>query len=289
MAAVVTPAAGQLGFAVDDGADLDAFAAGVRQPGRQRDRADLGDLVQAHEQRRVQAAGPGGLAHLRGNIVDLRGHGGEQRSDRSLLRYRFGDHVQGAGLAEKGGNVEPGAGSGQHRRGQGRVRHERQRPRHDQSDRGGGLLRLGAELGQSDRPLVGPAAARIPGAWTSLSGSGQARTSAACCRLHPGTSLYLSAARSRVGVTSIPVRRPRRYPCASTCRNQMRAASPSLRVTSSTVLLWRRPFRSSASWAKRTFSISLLPNRASNRGQSVLEVSTTWSSRRSQYSSLPDE
>ena len=51
--------------------------------------------------------------------------------------------------------MEPGPGSGQHRRGQGRVRHERQRPRHDQADRGGGLLRLGAELGQSDRPLVG--------------------------------------------------------------------------------------------------------------------------------------
>ena len=37
------PPFGELGFAVDDGDDLDALAApGVRQPGRQRDRADLG-------------------------------------------------------------------------------------------------------------------------------------------------------------------------------------------------------------------------------------------------------
>ena len=48
LAAVVTPASGQLGLAVDDGDDLDALAAGVRQPGRQRDRADLGHLVQAY-------------------------------------------------------------------------------------------------------------------------------------------------------------------------------------------------------------------------------------------------
>src|SRR5712691_530114 len=34
LAAVVAPASGELGFAVHDGADLDAFAAGVRQPGR---------------------------------------------------------------------------------------------------------------------------------------------------------------------------------------------------------------------------------------------------------------
>ena len=54
LAAVLAPPLGELGLAVHDGDDLDALAAGVRQPGRQRDRADLGDLVQAHQQRRVQ-------------------------------------------------------------------------------------------------------------------------------------------------------------------------------------------------------------------------------------------
>ena len=54
LAAVVAPPFGELSFAVHDGDDLDALAAGVRQPGRQRDRADLGHLVQAHQQRRVQ-------------------------------------------------------------------------------------------------------------------------------------------------------------------------------------------------------------------------------------------
>ena len=54
---VVAPPVGQLGLAVHDGDDLDAFAAGVYQPERQRDRADLGDFVQAHQQRRIQTTG----------------------------------------------------------------------------------------------------------------------------------------------------------------------------------------------------------------------------------------
>ena len=49
LAAVIAPASGELGFAVHDGADLDALAAGVRQPGRQRDRADLGHLIHAYQ------------------------------------------------------------------------------------------------------------------------------------------------------------------------------------------------------------------------------------------------
>ena len=135
--------------------DLDALAAGVRQPGRQRDRADLGHLVQAHQQRRVQAAGRRGLAHLRGDVVDLGGHGGEQRGDRGLFGDGFGDHVQGAGVAEEGGDVEPGAGGGQDRGGQGRVGHEGQGPGHDHSDGGGGLVCLGAELRQDVTPTGG--------------------------------------------------------------------------------------------------------------------------------------
>ena len=46
LAAVLAPPVGELGLAVHDRDDLDALAAGVRQPGRQRDRADLRNLVQ---------------------------------------------------------------------------------------------------------------------------------------------------------------------------------------------------------------------------------------------------
>ena len=101
LAAVLAPPFGELGFAVHDGADLDALAAGVRQPGRQRHGADLGDLVQAHQQRRVQPAGGGGLAGLRRDPVDLGGHGSEQGRDRRFFRHRLGDHVDGAGVAEE--------------------------------------------------------------------------------------------------------------------------------------------------------------------------------------------
>src|SRR5437762_1210853 len=45
-----------------------------------------------------------------------------------------------------------------------------------------------------------------------------------------------------------------------TCWNQSSAASPSLRVTSSTVRLCRMPLRSSASWSKRLASVSRLAN-----------------------------
>src|SRR5580704_6965202 len=54
--AVITPPLGELRLAVSHRDDLDAFAAGVSQPRGQGDRADLGDFVQSHQQRRVQAA-----------------------------------------------------------------------------------------------------------------------------------------------------------------------------------------------------------------------------------------
>ena len=122
LAAVVTPAFGELGFAVRHRDDLDAFAAGVGQPGRQRHRANLGHLVQAHQERRIQTAGVGGLAELGGDVVDLGGHGGEQRGDRGLLGEGFGDQVDGAAVFEEGGDVEPGAGGGQDARRPGRGR-----------------------------------------------------------------------------------------------------------------------------------------------------------------------
>ena len=49
----------------------------------------------------------------------------------------------------------PRPGPGQHAGGQGGVRHERQGARHHHSDRGGGLLGLGPQLGQGQRPLAG--------------------------------------------------------------------------------------------------------------------------------------
>jgi hypothetical protein len=78
----------------------------------------------------------------------------EQRGNRSFLGDGFGDHVDRACLGQKGGDVEALAGSGQDRGGQVRVGHERHGPGHDHADGGGGLVRLGAELGQGERPLV---------------------------------------------------------------------------------------------------------------------------------------
>ena len=128
LASVITPAVGELGLAVHDGDDLDAFAAGVRQPERQRDRADLRYLVQAHQQRRVQPPGRRGLAELGCDPVDLGGHRGEQRGDGGLFGDGLGDQVHGAGAVEEGGDVEPVAGAGQHAGGQGGIGHEGQGP-----------------------------------------------------------------------------------------------------------------------------------------------------------------
>jgi hypothetical protein len=94
---------------------------------RQRDRADLGHLVQAHQQCRIQTAGRRGLAELGGDPVDLGGHRGEQRGDGSLFGDGLGDQVHRAGALEEGGDVEPAAGTWEDRGGQGRVGHEGQR------------------------------------------------------------------------------------------------------------------------------------------------------------------
>ena len=48
----------------------------------------------------------------------------------------------------------PSPGARQDARGERGVGHERQGPRHHHADGGGGLVRLGAELGQRQRPLV---------------------------------------------------------------------------------------------------------------------------------------
>ena len=92
----------------------------------QRDRANLRHLVQAHEQGRVQATRFRGLADLRGGVVDLGGHGGEQRGDRGFFGDGFGDHVHGAGVVQEGRDVEAFAGLGQDAGGQVGVGHEGQ-------------------------------------------------------------------------------------------------------------------------------------------------------------------
>ena len=155
LAAVLAPPSGQLRLAVHHGDHLDALAAGVRQPERQRDGADLGDLVQAHQQRRVQPPGRRGLADLGGGVVDLGGHRGEQRRDRGFFGDGVRDHVHGARLAQERGDVEAFAGAGQDAGGQRRVGHERQGAGHDHADGGGGLVRLAVEFGQGESPLVG--------------------------------------------------------------------------------------------------------------------------------------
>src|SRR5712691_10861592 len=72
-----SPPAAELGFAVGDGGDLDAFAAGVGQPGRHRDRADLGDLVEGEQERGVEAAAGHAAAGQGGGVVDFAGRAGE--------------------------------------------------------------------------------------------------------------------------------------------------------------------------------------------------------------------
>src|SRR5579875_1565386 len=79
--AVDAPAVAELGFAVGDGDDLDALAAGVGEPGRQGDGADLGDFVQGHEQGWVEAAAGHLAAEQGGGVVQFAGQAGEQWRD----------------------------------------------------------------------------------------------------------------------------------------------------------------------------------------------------------------
>ena len=152
--AVGAPPAAELGFAVGDGDDLDALAAGVGQPGRDRDGADLGDLVQGHQQRRVEPAAGQQAAGQGGDVVDLAGQAGEQRRDRGVLAAGLGDQVQRPGVAQERGDVQRLALVGQDARGEGGVGEERQAAAHGHPDGGDGLVRLAAHLGE----LVGEVA-----------------------------------------------------------------------------------------------------------------------------------
>ena len=70
------------------------------------------DLVQGHQQRRIQPPARHGLPSLRGDVVDLAGHGGEQRGDRGVVVLGLGDQVQGAGLAQERLDVHAGGVTG---------------------------------------------------------------------------------------------------------------------------------------------------------------------------------
>ena len=56
----------------------------------------------------------------------------------------------------------PSPGRRQHAGGERRVGHERQGPRHHHPHGRGGLVRLGAELGQRQRPLLRPGVGEDP-------------------------------------------------------------------------------------------------------------------------------
>ena len=71
------------------------------------------DLVQAHQQRRVQPPARRGLAELRRDVMHLGGHGGEQRGDGGLFGDGLGDQVHGAPVGEEVRDVEPAARAGE--------------------------------------------------------------------------------------------------------------------------------------------------------------------------------
>ena len=72
-------------------------------------RADLGDLVQGHQQRRVQPPAGQLAARQRGDVVDLVGQAGEQRRDGGVLAAGLGDQVQ-ASRPRAGTRGCPGTG-----------------------------------------------------------------------------------------------------------------------------------------------------------------------------------
>ena len=108
------PPGAELGFAVRDGDDLDALAAGVGQPGRDRYRADLGDLVQRHEQRRVEPPAGHPAAGQRGECSGSRWPGRRtavrRGSPRRVSRRSGTASRPGAGSASMSSDW-PGPGS----------------------------------------------------------------------------------------------------------------------------------------------------------------------------------
>src|SRR5712691_8290722 len=128
---------------------------GFTGPPRQRDLVDLGDFVQAHEQRGVEAPGWRRLPDLRGLVVDLGRHRGEQRRDRSVLADLLGDHVQRPAPGQEPGDVEPRPGGGSTLAASiGSAMNDRAR---DMTIRTvATVLRVGRHLGESHGPLAGP-------------------------------------------------------------------------------------------------------------------------------------
>jgi hypothetical protein len=105
--------------------ELDTLPAGVGQPRRERDRAGLDDLIQRHQQRRVQPPTQHRLPCLGRDVVDLACHGGEQRGDWAVVVLGLGDQVQGPGSGEERADVHPvGLARGEDGAGKRRVGHE---------------------------------------------------------------------------------------------------------------------------------------------------------------------
>ena len=74
--------------------DLHALAAGVGEPLRQRNRADLRDLVERHQQRRVQPAAGHPRAELHRAVLDLASQRREQRGQGAVVAVAAGEHVE---------------------------------------------------------------------------------------------------------------------------------------------------------------------------------------------------
>jgi hypothetical protein len=115
------PDKGALRLAMGDGDDLDALAARVRAPLVHRARADLHDLVQGHQQRRVKPPAGGRLALQRRDVMGLAGQCREQRSKRTLIVVAGRDQVQVPALAQELREVQPRAVHRQHGHGQRRI------------------------------------------------------------------------------------------------------------------------------------------------------------------------
>src|ERR1039458_2386059 len=85
---------------------------------------------------------------VRSCVVDLAGHGREQRGDRAVVVLGLGYQVQGSAPVKECLDVEAAGVIWQRGPGQGRIGHERQGAGDDHPDRLRRLLRLAPQLGQ---------------------------------------------------------------------------------------------------------------------------------------------
>src|SRR5215472_9063393 len=86
----------QLRQAMEAQAELNTLPTGIGRPGRDWHRADLRDLVEAQQQRRVQPQPRHPRPELRCPVLDFSRQGREERRQRALIPRPLGDHVQRA-------------------------------------------------------------------------------------------------------------------------------------------------------------------------------------------------